>query len=963
MSEKKFRFVSPGVFIEEIDRSRLEATSLRRGPVIIGRAEHGPAMRPTKVSTFGDFVQTFGAPIPGGRGGDVWRTGNYTSPTYASYAAQAYLRNNAPVNFIRLVGVKHDSATPDGGTPGWKYTSHAAGTGGGAQGLFVFDSGSAVSSPGTLAAIWYFQDTSAGLNLTGTLAGGTATTASMAHVIKSTDNSHGFTGQFYGIENSEKVSFNFDRNSDRFIRKVFNTNPTLTNTASLADADEKQYFLGETFEGTLGTILNSASLGSVYGVMLPLKTPLGAATTADGANFKQDSATSKSGWVFSQDTNSDKATFDTRLSNGSVPKLFRFESLSRGDWAARNLKISIRDISFPRNNFDKYGTFTIIVRSSNDTDAEPGVYERFENLNLNPESANYIARRIGDKYATWDENSRRLKEHGLYDNVSKFIRVDVHASIQDGGAEGLLPAGFYGPNRFGSFTVNSGSVAPSITATFVTGGFGAKGGTARFFEAAPGCDFTASIQFPKIRLRANSDDSTLSSPTDAYFGIDTRQDGSGRVFDQTYYDLVRSKPASVDNHDADNLTSASFSFSLDDLSASWGHTATEYDIKAVYAAGNRAGSKSITGEGLTGSYKGPSAEVGSFSLLLDLGYDKFTMPLYGGFNGFDVKEREPLGNHLISADDTDTGNYVFNTYRRAIDMVADSENLDCNLATVPGLKAASLTERLVTNCEERGDVLAIIDIQNDYTPKYERSGGSLNEQDNVGNIDNAVTTLKARNLNSSYGCAYYPWVLVRDTATTGQSIWMPPSVVALGVMGNSEIQSELWFAPAGFNRGGLSTGAAGLNVVGVRQKLSAKERDKLYDQNVNPIASFPSEGIVVFGQKTLQVTDSALDRINVRRLLIFLKKEISFAASRVLFDQNVPATWARFTASVEPLLASVRARFGLTDYRLVLDEDTTTAELVDRNIMYAKLFLKPARAIEYIALDFVVTATGASFDE
>jgi phage tail sheath protein FI len=182
-------------------------------------------------------------------------------------------------------------------------------------------------------------------------------------------------------------------------------------------------------------------------------------------------------------------------------------------------------------------------------------------------------------------------------------------------------------------------------------------------------------------------------------------------------------------------------------------------------------------------------------------------------------------------------------------------------------------------------------------------------------------------------------------------------------MGNSETSGELWFAPAGFTRGGLSEGMSGLNVIGVRQKLSSKNRDKLYEQNINPIASFPAEGIVVFGQKTLQLTRSAMDRINVRRLLIFLKKEISFAASRILFDQNIPATWARFVGRVQPLLENVQTRFGLTDFKLILDETTTTTELVDRNIMYAKIFLKPTRAIEYIALDFIITATGASFEE
>jgi len=173
----------------------------------------------------------------------------------------------------------------------------------------------------------------------------------------------------------------------------------------------------------------------------------------------------------------------------------------------------------------------------------------------------------------------------------------------------------------------------------------------------------------------------------------------------------------------------------------------------------------------------------------------------------------------------------------------------------------------------------------------------------------------------------------------------------------------VWFAPAGFTRGGLSEGSSGLPVVGVRKRLTSDERDQLYDANINPIASFPAEGIVIFGQKTLQVTPSALDRINVRRLLIFLKKEISRFAATTLFEQNVQSTWDRFRGRVVPFLESVKSGLGLTDFKVVLDDTTTTPDLIDRNVLYAKIFLKPARSIEFIALDFIITKTGASFDD
>jgi len=229
-------------------------------------------------------------------------------------------------------------------------------------------------------------------------------------------------------------------------------------------------------------------------------------------------------------------------------------------------------------------------------------------------------------------------------------------------------------------------------------------------------------------------------------------------------------------------------------------------------------------------------------------------------------------------------------------------------------------------------------------------------------VDSVVANLKNRAINSSYGCSFFPWVLVRDNLNNN-TVWVPPSVVALGTFSSSQRRTEVWFAPAGFNRGGLTEGAAGLPVLQASLKLSSKDRDSLYEANINPIATFPAEGIVIFGQKTLQVTPSALDRINVRRLMIYLKKEISRFATSILFDPNIQVTWGRFTNRAVPFLESVKSRFGLSEFRVVLDETTTTPDLVDRNIVYAKILLKPTRAIEFIALDFVITNTGASFND
>jgi phage tail sheath protein FI len=336
------------------------------------------------------------------------------------------------------------------------------------------------------------------------------------------------------------------------------------------------------------------------------------------------------------------------------------------------------------------------------------------------------------------------------------------------------------------------------------------------------------------------------------------------------------------------------------------------------------------------------------------------MPLVGGFNGLDITEKEPFSerssNSPLASTDDETTSYAYNSIKVAMDSVSDPEVVETNLITIPGIQNAKLTNKLIEVCEQRADALAVIDIEGDFKSVWESTA------EVKPNVTTAISSLKARTLNSSYGCTFFPAVLAKDTSANAL-VSLPSSVVALGTIGSSAAFSEIWFAPAGFNRGGLSNGAAGFPVVGVKTKLTSQERDRLYEVNINPIASFPAEGIVVFGQKTLQATPSSLDRINVRRLMIYLKKEISKMANTILFDPNSQITWARFTGRAVPFLQSVQSRFGLTDFKVVLDETTTTPELVDRNIVYAKIFLKPARTIEYIALDFILTNTGASFDD
>jgi len=482
---------------------------------------------------------------------------------------------------------------------------------------------------------------------------------------------------------------------------------------------------------------------------------------------------------------------------------------------------------------------------------------------------------------------------------------------------------------------------------------------------------TASISYPAVATRLSASDDSAGLTTNAFFGLQTGKAASATMFDPGYSDYLRplGRDVIADNAWGDTYGQGGYGSYLTEQ---WIFTLDEVMITKGTNFEDAYPTRDLTGGyWLSGSYKAGTSwnaadSIGDgatrFQNILDSKVNRFTSPLFGGFDGLDITERDPFRNTKIDDSTDETLNYTYYTIKRAIDTVADPEVVEMNLAVVPGITNSSLTRHLIDVCETRADSLAIIDLENGYSPRHEALATAFTANDRKGDITTVISALKNRSINSSYGCAYYPWVKIRDDISS-TFLYMPPSVVALGVLGSTEVSDDVWFAPAGFRRGGLSAGVGGLPVVGVEEKLTSRNRDDLYDVNVNPIASFPAEGVVIFGQKTLQYTQSALDRINVRRLLIFVKRGISRISKQTLFQPNVQATWNSFKGRADDFLNNVKVRFGVDDFRVILDETTTTPDLVDRNIMYAKIFIKPTRAIEFIAIDFIITRSGASFED
>jgi len=328
-----------------------------------------------------------------------------------------------------------------------------------------------------------------------------------------------------------------------------------------------------------------------------------------------------------------------------------------------------------------------------------------------------------------------------------------------------------------------------------------------------------------------------------------------------------------------------------------------------------------------------------------IGQRKFIVPFQWGFDG-----RNPATPYLTGVDITAANTQGFDlssstssgslAYKRALNSIGNPEEFDINLLVTPGVihrLHSSVTNHAISKVEARADALYIMD--------------SATYNDSVQTVNNTI-----KSLDTNYVATYYPWVKIPNL-NTAEPVWVPPSVVLPGVISYTDQVAHEWFAPAGLNRGGLTS------VLEAKTRLTHAERDELYEGRVNPIASFPGQGVVVFGQKTLQSKPSALDRINVRRLLIALRKFIASASRYLVFEQNTQALRNRFLNIVNPYLEQVQQNSGLSAFRVVMDDTNNTPDVVDRNQLVGQIFVQPTRTAEFIVLDFVVQPTGATFPE
>ena len=812
------RIVSPGVFTNELDQSFLAGGVAQIGASVIGPTVKGPALIPTQITSYGDFVATFGS--------------NTDDSFYVPYVVQDYLRNGNVITVTRLLY-----------EDGYKLTNGAL--------AIIAKSGS---------------------------------TKIVTHVLHPTNPvTYSSTTNLFG------ASVLSDLGSGSFTIKVSGSYGTTTIpgfSSYLADATSAiSSSIVETANSYIGKRFGYSPKSVDYPVYVQYTNPnalttfanLGAVTmelsVLSNYEFLQDYATAATPWITSQKIGT------------TAKNLFKFYTLSHGNSVNAEVKVGITDIRTADEVADPngFGTFTVEVRRvnttniptspymSSDTDLSPDIIERFQNVNLDPDSPKFIGLVIGNRSQTVTD-AGTIVINGDYPNLSKYIRVEVEAGVTNKtNDKTLIPFGFR--SLASPIPMASGSI--NLTpATYVTS------------------------QVVSSNYNANN-----------YFGFNYTS--------ITNLNYLAATPTSGSN------TGSNSDFYLGDMNQ---------DAEVGFPSLTTTYSASLQGA-LTGS---------TFTANVAITTRKFMVPLQGGFDGIrpnlpkyagtDITEGNTFGFDCQTSTSTGT-----KSYNKAFALLSNTDYYDMNLLVTPGIiqsKHPFVTAAARALAEARQDTFYVMD-SNALT-------------DSIATVVNQVTTL-----DSNYTATYWPWVRIRNDKNV--PIWVPPSVMIPGVLSFNDAIQAPWYAPAGLNRGSLTS------VTDTYVRLSQSNRDTLYEARINPIANFLNDGVVVWGQKTLQARPSALDRVNVRRLLIAVKKYIASSTRYLVFEQNTASTRNRFLSIVNPYMEQVRAQQGLYAFRVVMDQSNNTPDIIDQNILYGQIFLQPTRTAEFIVLDFNIQPTGASF--
>ena len=760
---------------------------------------------------------------------------------------------------------------------------------------------------------------------------------------------NGFKGD---ASNPTIVTASFDMTSTSYFGDVFNKDPL--------KIEEKGHLLYSQYDiyPAVANVTGSGALtaGSEEGGKLDIGFLLtgsqvrGGATTAEHADYEdfQDRFThAESPFVISQG-------FD---SPGGYD-LFKFVALDSGESGAQKFKISIENLVRKING---YGTFDVVIRDFKDTDDDKRSLESHRGLSLDPGSDRYIGRVVGDQHIFFnfdnDLESQKIIVDGVHPSRSRYVRVELSNVIKKNEVpDEALPFGFRGPrhlNTSGSLLSGEDDLAMFTVANLIQ----------RVVEPP----------FPMRKKVAKGTGISQVIDKNLYWGMKSEQfttpldpsktapfDESIRTYSKHFPNHRKTVTPFVvgNNAGAPDLTGGTVldcdrfnnnRFSLEKIKVVTGSNTRANPNSWTSAEYVRDGN--IVADETAKTRKFKASDLESVS---NRKFAKFTLPMQGGFDGTNIfnKDKYELTNNAVRREmvDTDQGETAGPTvaaYRKAIDVMGSKTDAEIKLLVIPGIRHPSVTDFAISAVESRFDSLYIMDIE-----ERDQSNSIITSSVQDPHVLNTVNEFKNRNLDSSFAAAYFPDLTTIDP-TTGGFIQIPPSVAVLGAYGLNDVVGHPWTAPAGFTRGVLSS------IETAAVPLERQNLDDLYDADINPITAFSGTGITVWGQKTLLQGASALDRVNVRRLLIDVRRKVKNIANTLLFEPNRVETLEKFSALVNPILQRIQSQSGVDRYKVIIDTTTTTQADVENNTIRGKIFLQPTRTVEFVALDFVVTNAGS----
>ena len=829
-------------------------------------------------------------------------------------------------------------------------------------------------------------------------------------------NGHIATEQYSNV-----LDLSFRPEAGKYISKALNTDPTKMEEAghllySHFNVYESMAVITASNSAISGTSVHTPQTlaqGNIVagdlqkGVGFLMTSSLPRATShASGANYES----------FEDRYSAAKTPFITSQDFGNGPQnLFRLYALSDGsgplDWTviteaipsgqfinSGRLKLTISNIQKSLNTVAgaRYGQFDVEIRKIDDIDSDTTKkpIEKFVSVNLDPTSDDFIGKRIGDQRLFYDFDNvvgeQRLVLEGSYPNKSSLVRVQLADEVLKGYPAGISDTALPIGSRGIAHIISSGSVAFNYAPDY-----GWSPGGQTLYHERPFED----MRTPPVPLRQHMQEGsgTTSTVNTSYgWGVmftcpkDLSKPNQDVQFNDGIFGFTKFYPdyqtsgatfsignnpgAAIDANlgvvDCDKFMNNVFS--LDRVQILTASTIDQADPELWKAAQYRRDGVlaplTIPGlytDGAEEAFPLISTYAGSDERTRFLNVDKdfisqnrpflkFNTLFQGGFDGVDIFNSAKANLRNVAcrreADDVlgqggTAAGPTITAYKRAVDITAERSATEINLLTIPGLRHPSITDYTIDAIEDRFDAMYIMDIEEqDALGNYVTSSA-----DSIVNVTNTVNAFAGRGLNSSFAAAYFPDVLLNE-ANNAESV--PPSVVVLGAYSRNDATSKVWFAPAGMNRAKLTSAQQ------VAVQLNQANQNKLYDNDINPIIDTPESSVpLIMGQKTLLTAQSALDRVNIRRLLIHIRRRVREVSNKILFEPNRASTLANFSAKITPILTEIQAGQGLNKFKVVIDASTTTQADVENNTIRGRIILQPTFTIEFIELDFVLTNT------